>query len=163
MKSLSDDARKAIQTAVQRWIDVDDISQSALAAELGVSQATISKVYLYGDAGPAVQEKVAKKLGISVQELSGMKPSDEHDVLPARQRAAEFLRSSLQQAISTVRETPHKDDTRWTAQDWVDEILVTHRRILRNGENDLRNALGATILEEDPTDTMPINKRSPWP
>ena len=42
-----------------------------------MSQATISKVYLYGDAGPAVQEKVAKPFGISVQELSGMKPSDE--------------------------------------------------------------------------------------
>ena len=27
---------------------------------------------------------------------------------------------------------------------------MTHRRILRNGENDLRNALGATILEDDP-------------
>lgn len=38
MKSLSDDARKAIQTAVQRWIDVDDISQSALGAKLGTGR-----------------------------------------------------------------------------------------------------------------------------
>lgn len=56
-----------------------EISQGKMAKDLGVSQATISK-YVSGKVNPRMDyvKRIAKYLGVSLEELLGDEENDEH-------------------------------------------------------------------------------------
>lgn len=134
-KSLSKDENRRVRAAVQQLLTEHGDNQSRLAPLLGIRQGTLSAFLRekHG-AGFGLARRVARLMGIEVQELLGGGPSDaviEYDErYPNRGRAATAAQALgySEEAIREVQSMALKSDTDLEPEEWLDMMRAAHRR-----------------------------------